>query len=79
MPRGNRSQQATRRQLTICETTIGKLETEIERLNDEMTLYGADAEKLAVLYNEQQEVNARLEEEMSRWEALSMELEEEPT
>lgn len=79
VPRGNRTQQAARRQLTICETAIGKLEAEITRLNDEMDLYGADPEKLAALYEEQQKVSARLDEEMSRWETLSMELEEEPT
>ena len=54
-PRGNRSQQAARRQLTICETGISKLEAECRRLD---------------------EVEARLEQEMARWEELSLQIEE---
>ena len=35
-----------------------------------------DAEKLNALYQQQQEVQTRLEQEMERWEQLSMEAEE---
>ncbi len=75
--RGNRSQQATRRKLTICETAIAKLEDKIAQLDDEMALYGSDAEKLAEIYAEKQAQEALLEEEMLRWEELSLLLEEE--
>ena len=52
--RGNRSQQAARRQLTICETGIARLEK----------------------FTQKQETEARLEQEMARWEELSLALEE---
>ena len=35
-----------------------------------------DVEKLQELYREKQEVEARLEQEMARWEELSLQLEE---
>ena len=74
--RGNRIQQAARRQLTICESAIARLEEECRRLDEEMTLHGAEAEKLAELYGQKQEAEARLEQEMERWEALSLQAEE---
>ena len=74
--RGNRTQQAARRQLTICESAIARLEEECRRLDEEMTLHGAEAEKLAELYGQKQEAEARLEQEMERWEALSLQAEE---
>lgn len=74
--RGNRAQQAARRQLTICESAIARLEEECRRLDEEMTLHGAEAEKLAELYGQKQEAEARLEQEMERWEALSLQAEE---
>ena len=76
-PKGNRSQQAARRQLTICETAISKLEAEIAQLDEQMSLYGADAGKLAELYQKQQEAQNRLDKEMSRWEELSLSIEQE--
>ena len=42
----------------------------------EMTAHGSDAEKLAELYRRKQEVEAQLEQEMSRWEELSLQVEE---
>ncbi|MBQ0038629.1 MAG: ABC-F family ATP-binding cassette domain-containing protein [Clostridiales bacterium] len=75
-PRGNRTQQAARRQLTICETAIAKLEAECARLDDEMTIHGSDAGKLAELYAKKQEAEARMEEQMLRWEELSLQVEE---
>ena len=75
--RGNRTQQALRRQITICETAIGKLEAEVSRLEEEMTLHGADAGKLAELYDEQMTVSRQLEQEMAHWEELNLQLLEE--
>ena len=75
-PRGNRSQQAARRQLTICETGISKLEAECRRLDEEMAAHACDAGELNRLYQEKQEVEARLEQEMARWEELSLQIEE---
>ena len=41
--RGNRAQQAARRQLTICETGISRLEEELHRLDSEMERNACDA------------------------------------
>ena len=75
-PRGGREKQALRRQLTICETGIGKLEAECQRLDELMAQVACDAEKLNEVYIQKQEAEARLAEEMSRWEELSLQLEE---
>ena len=74
--RGNREKQAARRQLTICETGISKLEDRCRQLDAEMEQNACDAEKLQELYREKQEVEARLEQEMARWEELSLQIEE---
>ena len=75
-PRGGRSQQAAQRQLTICESAIAKLESEITALDEEMQQVGCDAEKLAQVYEKKQETEAALQEQMTRWEELSLQLEE---
>ena len=75
-PRGNKNQQAARRQLTICETGISKLEERCRQLDAEMEQNACNVEKLQELYREKQEVEARLEQEMARWEELSLQLEE---
>ena len=75
-PRGGREKQAARRQLTICETSISKLEDRCRQLDREMEQYACDAEKLQELYREKQDVEAQLEQEMARWEELSLQLEE---
>ena len=74
--KGNRSQQAARRQLTICESTIARLEGEIAALDEEMQRVGCDAGKLAEVYAKKQETERRLQEQMTRWEELSLQLEE---
>ena len=74
--RGNKNQQAARRQLTICETGISKLEERCRQLDAEMEQNACNVEKLQELYREKQEVEARLEQEMARWEELSLQLEE---
>ncbi len=74
--RGNRAQQAAKKQLTICETTIAKLEAELARLDSEMERAACDAEKLNDLYCQRQAVESELEGEMTHWEALSVQAEE---
>ena len=74
--RGNRAQQAAKKQLTICETAIARLEVDSARLEAEMAENACDAEKLNALYQEQQDVQKRLEQEMERWEELSLQAEE---
>ena len=75
-PRAGREKQAARRQLTICETGISRLEERCRQLDREMEQYACDAEKLQELYREKQDVEAQLEQEMARWEELSLQLEE---
>ena len=74
--RGNRAQQAAKKQLTICETAIARLEADSARLEAEMAENACDAEKLNALYQEQQDVQKRLEQEMEHWEELSLQAEE---
>ena len=74
--RGNRAQQAARKQLTICETSISKLEAELTRLDGEMEQAACDAERLNELYRQRQAVETELEREMTRWEELSLQAEE---
>ncbi len=75
-PRGNREKQAMRRQLTICETGISRLEAECERLDSEMEKVACDPEKLNEVYRQKQEVEEKLAAEMARWEELSLQIEE---
>lgn len=75
-PRSNREKQAMRRQLTICETGISRLEAECERLDGEMEKVACDPEKLNEVYRQKQEVEEKLAEEMARWEELSLQIEE---
>ena len=74
--KGNRSQQAARRQLTICKNTISKLETEIADLDGQMQQVGRDPDKLAEVYAKKMETENTLQEQMARWEELSLQLEE---
>lgn len=41
-----------------------------------MQQVGCDAEKLAQVYEKKQETEAALQEQMTRWEELSLQLEE---
>ncbi|MBQ9393691.1 MAG: ABC-F family ATP-binding cassette domain-containing protein [Oscillospiraceae bacterium] len=74
--RGDRAHQVLRRQLTICETAVGKLESESARLDEALSQCGADAEQAAALYAQQVAVQEKLEQEMARWEELSTKLSE---
>ena len=64
----NRNQRAARRQLTICETAIAKLEKAIAQLDEEMAQVACNAVKLAEVYEKKQETESLLEQEMLRWE-----------
>ncbi len=74
--RGNRAQQAAKKQLTICETSISRLEAELTQLDGEMEQAACDAERLNELYRQRQAVETELEREMTRWEELSLQAEE---
>ena len=74
--KGNRAQQAARKQLTICETAIARLEASLASLDRDMEQFACDAEKLGELYRQRQTVEAELEQEMTRWEELSLRAEE---
>ena len=74
--KGNRAQQAARKQLTICETAIARLEASLASLDRDMEQFACDAEKLGELYRQRQAVEAELEQEMTRWEELSLRAEE---
>ena len=74
--KGNRSQQAARRQLTICENTISKLESKIADLDGQMQQVGRDPDKLAEVYAKKLETENTLQEQMARWEELSLQVEE---
>ena len=75
-PRMGREKQAVRRQLTICETGIAKLEAECAPLDALMEEVACDAAKLNEVYKQKQDAEERLMAEMSRWEELSLQLEE---
>ena len=77
--RGNRLQQAMRKKLTICESTIASLETEIAKLNGAMTDCGSDADKVGDLYNKITQLEEQLAAEMERWEDLCQQIEEQET
>ena len=77
--RGSRTQQAAKKQLTICETAIARLEAEIARLDSEMEAAGSDAEKIGELYAARQDCEGKLEQELVRWEELSLQTEQEDT
>ena len=53
-PRAGREKQAARRQLTICETGISRLEERCRQLDAEMEQNACDVEKLQELYREKQ-------------------------
>ena len=74
-PKGNRSQQNARKQLTICERDMEKLEGEIKVLEAELEANACDYEKYSALYAQKEELDAKLLELMERWEQLAAEAE----
>ena len=73
--RGNKAQQAARRQLTICERDIAKAEERIAALDGDMEAAACDYEKLNALLKEKEAAQAELDALYERWEQLSEEAE----
>ncbi|WP_298018338.1 ABC-F family ATP-binding cassette domain-containing protein [uncultured Dysosmobacter sp.] len=71
--RGNKAQQAARRQLTICERDIAKAEERLAALDTDMEAAACDYEKLNELMKEKETVQAELDALYGRWEQLSEE------
>jgi len=74
-PKGNKNQQSARRQLTICERDMAKLEEQIKELDVQLEAAACDYEKYSALYAEKEELDGRLLELMERWEQLAEEAE----
>ena len=71
--RGNKAQQAARRQLTICQREIEKLEEAIAAKEVEMEANACDYEKYGALYAEKEAMDEQLLELMEKWEKLAEE------
>ncbi len=74
-PKGGKAQQAARKQLTICERDMAKLEGEIAKLNEELEANACDYEKYGALYAKKEELDEQLLLLMERWEQLTLEAE----
>ena len=74
-PKGGRNQQQARKQLTICERDMAKLEEQIKHLETEMEANACDYEKCGALYAQKEELDLQLLELMEKWEALAEEAE----
>ena len=74
-PKGNRAQQNARKQLTICERDMEKLEAEIKSAEAEMEANACDYEKYSEAYARKEALDAQLMELMERWEKLAEEAE----
>ena len=70
-PRGNRSAQQARRQLTICEKEISAQEEAIAQLEAQLAEAGSDYEKYTALYEEKEKAEAALNALMEKWEELA--------
>ena len=68
--RGNKNQQAARRQLTICEREIAQQEEALAALDARLEEAASDYEKYSALYTEKEAQEQKLTELMERWEAL---------
>ena len=73
--RGNKAQQAARRQLTICERDIARAEEHIAALEADMEAAACDYEKLNELVGQKDAAQAELDALYERWEQLSEEAE----
>ncbi len=74
-PKGGRAQQNARKQLTICERDMEKLEAEIRAAEAEMEANACDYEKYSEAYAKKEALDAQLMELMERWEKLAEEAE----
>ena len=73
--RGGRQQQSAKRQLTICERDIARLEEKISALDASIEENATDYEKLTALSAERDAALAELDALYERWEILSEEAE----
>nr|WP_325194797.1 ABC-F family ATP-binding cassette domain-containing protein [uncultured Oscillibacter sp.] len=73
--RGNKAQQAARKQLTICERDIARVEERLAALDAGMEAAACDYEKLNELVQEKETVQAELDALYEKWEKLSEEAE----
>ena len=71
--KGNRTQQAARKQLTIVQREIDKLEEAIKAKEAELEENACDYEKYSALYTEKEQMDEELLTLMEKWEALSEE------
>ena len=74
-PRGNKAQQAARRQLTICERDIARAEERMAELDAAMEEAACDYEKLNEVLKEKESLQEQLDALYEKWEALSEEAE----
>ena len=74
-PKGNKAQQAAKKQLTICEREMVKLEEEIKRTEAELEASACDYEKYSALYARKEALDGQLLELMEKWEKLAEEAE----
>ena len=74
-PKGNKVQQAAKKQLTICEREMAKLEEEIKRTEAELEASACDYEKYSALYARKEALDGQLLELMEKWEKLAEEAE----
>ena len=74
-PKGGRAQQNARKQLTICERDMEKLEAEMRAAEAEMEANACDYEKYSEAYAKKEALDAQLMELMERWEKLAEEAE----
>ncbi|MBQ9492395.1 MAG: ABC-F family ATP-binding cassette domain-containing protein [Oscillibacter sp.] len=73
--RGGKQQQSAKRQLTICERDIARLEERLAALDASMEEVSTDYEKLTELSVQREAVQAELDTLYERWETLSEEAE----
>ena len=73
--RGGRQQQSAKRQLTICERDIARLEARISELDASIEEHATDYEKLTELSAERDAAQSELDTLYERWETLSEEAE----
>ena len=74
-PKGSKAQQSARKQLTICERDMEKLEASIKSLEADLEANACDYEKYSQLYAQKEGLDAQLLALMERWEQLAGEAE----
>lgn len=73
--KGNRNQVNARKQLTICEREITKVEEKLQELDRQMIEFACDYEKLNALCQEKETVQAELDALYEQWTMLAEEAE----